>query len=406
MARRLVVVGASLAGLRAVEGARAAGFTGPVTLVGAEPHPPYDRPPLSKEFLHGGAEPAPPLHRDPASYAAELDADLLLGEPATALDAARRTVRVGGADLPYDALVIATGVRPRALPGAGALAGVHTLRTLDDARAIRRALDDGARTVVVGAGFIGSEAAAAARRRGLPVTVVEALPTPLARAVGEPMGRLCGDLHAANGVELRCGAPVAAVEGRGRVERVRLADGTVLPADLVVVGVGSVPATDWLAGSGLELADGVVCDETLAAAPGVYAAGDVARWRNPLFGRRMRLEHWTGAAQQGDIAGRNAADPAAARPCPTVPYFWSDLYGTRVQFSGVPDADRVECFGDPGGGGFAALYCRDDRLTGALVFDRPALALRYRALIRQGAAFPDAVEYTASRLDPARAAVG
>ncbi|MEV5558394.1 FAD-dependent oxidoreductase [Nonomuraea wenchangensis] len=394
--RRLVVVGASLAGLRAVEAARKSGFDGSVVLIGAEPHLPYDRPPLSKAFLDGAGLPA---FRTEEVLRDELGVRLVLGAPATALDTAARVVRAGEREFGYDALVIATGAAARTLPGTGGLTGVHTLRTRDDALAVRSALDDGARTVVVGAGFIGSEVASAARKRGLDVTIVEALPTPLVRAVGETMGRACGALHARNGTDLRCGTGVAAVEGDGRVERVRLTDGTVLPADLVVAGIGAVPATGWLAGAGLSLDDGVVCDETLfTGAPGVYAAGDVARWHNPAFGRHMRLEHWTSAAEQGATAARNALDPANAKPYSTVPYFWSDWYDSRIQFVGVPATEEVRVVdGDPGGDRFVALYREGDRLAGALTLNGQTQIMKYRALIMRGASWADGLEFADRR---------
>jgi NADPH-dependent 2,4-dienoyl-CoA reductase/sulfur reductase-like enzyme len=293
--------------------------------------------------------------------------------------------------VPYDGVVLATGATARELPFGRGLAGVHTLRTLDDAIAVRRALDAGARTVVIGAGFIGSEVASGARRRGLDVVVVEALPTPLVRAVGEEMGAACADLHRLNGTDVRCGVQVTAIEGAGRVERVLLSDGSVLPADLVVVGVGAAPATGWLADSGLTLDDGVVCDETLCAAPGVYAAGDVARWHNPAFGRSMRLEHWTSAAEQARVAARNAIGPAS--PCAIVPYFWSDWYDSRIQFAGVPTADEVRVLD---GDRLVALYREGDRLTGALTVNGRALVMKYRGLIQRGASWSEGLAFAAN----------
>ncbi|MGW4489276.1 NAD(P)/FAD-dependent oxidoreductase [Amycolatopsis sp. NPDC004368] len=396
---RLVVVGASLAGLRAVEGARKAGFTESVTLVGAEEHLPYDRPPLSKAFLDGPL--AAPVFREESVLRDELGVELVLGTRAHALDAGQRVVHAGDREIPYDGLVIATGATARVLPGTSHLAGVHTLRTLDDALSVRAALDAGARTVVIGAGFIGSEVASAARKRGLPVTVVEAAPTPLTRAIGA-MGEPCSALHRAHGTDLRCGIAVTGVEGTGRVERVRLADGTVLDADLVVVGAGAVPATGWLAGSGLTLDDGVVCDETLATGlPGVYAAGDVARWANPLFGRAMRLEHWSSAAEQGAAAGAAAVVPGAAKPYETVPYFWSDWYDTRIQFAGVPDADEIRVvLGDPEEGRFVALYRTGGRLTGVLAVNKHREIMKFRALIARRTGWSGALDFAARRREP------
>ncbi len=405
---RLVVVGASLAGLRAVESARKAGFAGSITLVGAEEHLPYDRPPLSKAHLGAGSgsEPAAPYLREEAHLREELGVELLLGRPATALDTAARVVHVGGREVAYDAVVLATGSTARRLPGTDHLDGVHPLRTLDDAREVRRALEARARTVVVGAGFIGSEVASAARGRGLDVTVVEAQPTPLARAVGAELGAHVAAIHERHGTRLLTGVGVASVEGdgAGRVERVVLDDGTVRPADLVVVGIGVVPATGWLEGSGLRLDDGVVCDETLwAGAPGVWAAGDVVRWPNATMGETQRLENWTGAADQGAAAARNALDPAAAAAYATVPFFWSDWYDVRIQMIGSPVADEVLVVdGDPTAAGrWVALYRRGDRLIGALAVDAPAEIMKYRAQVMRGGSWDDALAHAAARRERA-----
>ena len=314
MLATVAVVGASLAGLRAVETLRRDGYDGRLVLVGAEAHLPYDRPPLSKEFLAGEVEPDDvALRRGPYD---DLDLDLRLGRRAVALDLASRAVALDdGEPVVFDGLVLATGSTPRVVPGTPDLPGINVLRTLDDALAIRAKLDARPRVVVVGAGFIGSEVAATCRLRGLEVTVLEALPAPLVRGLGPVLGMACGELHRDHGVDLRLGVGVAGFEGDGRVERVRLDDGTAVDADLVVVGVGVAPATDWLATSGLTLDNGVVCDETLLAAPGVVAAGDVARWPNPLFGgESMRVEHWTNASEQGVAA--SAAPPVRRRGGP------------------------------------------------------------------------------------------
>jgi len=263
---------------------------------------------------------------------------------------------------------------------------VHTLRTLEDALALRQALQPGSRVVIVGAGFIGSEVACAARRRGAEATVVEAVPVPLARAVGDVIGIMLAKLHARLGTRLRCGVAVESVEGTAHVGAVRLSDGSRLPADVVVVGIGSAPATEWLQGSGLELDDGVVCDETLnAGAPGVYAAGDVARWFNPLFGQTMRLEHWTTAAEQGRVAARHAIDPSRAAPCAMVPYFWSDWNDDRIQFVGIPGPDEVQVVaGDPDHRVFLALHRRGERICGALGLNQRQSVIRLRAMIAGG----------------------
>lgn len=410
---RLVVVGASLAGLRAVEAARKAGHAGPITLIGAEEHLPYDRPPLSKAFLEVTEEgPAPhPFFRDEATLRGELAVDLMLGRRASGLDTERRVVVLeDGAEVPYDALVIATGAAARSLPGSEGLAGVHPLRTLDDAVAIRDALDAGARTVVVGAGFIGSEIASSAAKRGVEVTILEALPTPLVRAAGAAMGEALASLHTRNGTTLRCGVGVRALEGAGRVERVLLDDGSVIEADLVVVGIGVAPCVDWLAGSGLRLENGIVVDEALwTGVPGVYAAGDVASWPNPtLDGQRQRMENWTAAAEQGAVAARNALDPANAKPYGTVPYFWSDWYDVRIQFVGDPQADEVRLVeGDVAEGAkpgrWVALYRRGDRLIGALTVQGQTEIMKYRGLILKRTSWEDAIAFAAQRAEARRA---
>jgi NADPH-dependent 2,4-dienoyl-CoA reductase/sulfur reductase-like enzyme len=403
---RLVVVGASLAGLRAAEAARKHGFAGEVVLVGGEDHLPYDRPPLTKAFLavDGGHE---PWLRTEQQLIDELGVVLRLGAPATALDPGARAVAVGAEEISYSTVIIATGASARALPGTEHIRGVHTLRTLDDARAVRAALDAGARTVVVGAGFVGSEVAAAARMRGLDVTIVEALDVPLARAVGPDAGHACAALHEAAGADLRCGVGVVGVDAvTDDVSGVRLSDGSVLPADLVVVGIGVAPNTAWLNGSGVPLHGrdgGVVCDERLwTGVPGVYAAGDVAHWPNPLFdGELMRLEHWSSAAEQAAVAARNAVDPGSAAPCATVPYFWSDWYEHRVQFVGIPGGDEIRVVSEElGEDRFLALYRRGDRLVGALAIDRPGQIMKYRRLITRRARWDEAVEF--ARQAPSR----
>ncbi|MCX6398477.1 MAG: FAD-dependent oxidoreductase [Propionibacteriales bacterium] len=402
--RRLVVVGASLAGLRAVEAARKTGFDGEIVLIGAEEHLPYDRPPLSKAFLGAADESGElaevPFFRTEQTLRDELDVDVRLGTPATALDTVARRVTVGDDQIAYDALVIATGAHARLIPGAEGLDGVHPLRTLDDSLAVRDKLEAGARTVVIGAGFIGSEIASTARKRGLEATIIEALPTPLVRATGHEMGAAIAALHELNGATLRCGVGVSAIEGDGKVERVVLADGTTIEADLVVVGIGVIPSVGWLEGSGLTIDNGIVCDENLwTGVPGVYAAGDVANWLNPTLGERQRMENWTAAAEQGAAAARNALDPENARPYGTVPYFWSDWYDVRIQFVGSPEADEVRLVdGDPGGGDrWVALYRRGDRLIGALTVNGQAEIMKYRVQIMKGGSWDDALAFAEKR---------
>jgi NADPH-dependent 2,4-dienoyl-CoA reductase/sulfur reductase-like enzyme len=398
MRRRLVIVGACLAGLRAAEAARRTGFDGDITLIGAERHLPYDRPPLSKAYLDDQEIPPLPAYREEDLLRGELRLDLRLGVRATGLDLHARRVDLDDGEVEYTELVVATGATARTLPGAPDLLGLHTLRTVDDASAVRSALDAGARTVVVGAGFIGSEVASGARKRGLPVTVVELAATPLTRSVGAELGPVFADLHRRNGTDLRLGVGVAEVLGDTRVEGVRLTDGTEIAADLVVVGAGAAPATGWLEGSGLPLDDrdrGLLCDETLnAGVPGVYGAGDVAHWVNPLFGRRMRLEHWTSAAEQGAAAARNALEPAAAKPYETVPYFWSDWYGHRIQFVGVPGSDEIHTVA---GEKFLALYRAGDRLAGALTIDQPTRVMKFRRMIARRGSWRDALEFAGAK---------
>ncbi len=312
-----------------------------------------------------------------------------LGCTATGLDTATHHIIAGDERINYSSLIAATGSRPRTLPGEQ-LPGVHTLRTVEDAQAIRTALEAQARTVIIGAGFIGAEIAAAARRRGLPVTMVEAAPLPLIRAVGPQMAVACAALHTRNGTDLRCDVTVTALTGTDRIEHVHLSDGTVLDADLVVVGIGAEPVVEWLTDSGLDLDDGVVCDATLKAADSVYAAGDITRWNHPLFGESMRLEHWTAAAEQGTLAARNALDPDNATPYQTVPYFWSDWYTDKIQMVGICAADDVVVVGSIDDHDWLALYCRGDLLVGALAVNKPGKIMKYRAKIAAGATFADA----------------
>ena len=324
--RRVLVVGASAAGLSAAETLRREGHDGEIILLGEESRPPYDRPPLSKQILAGQWE-AERLALRPEEHLADLRLDMRLGVEATGLDLSAREVGLAdGESVGYDALVIATGVRPRRLPGEGA----HVLRTLGDALALRENLGPGTRLVVVGAGFLGAEAAAVARGLGAEVTMLEPAPVPLAHAVGAEVGAVLAQAHLDHGVDLRTGVGVASVAPDG----VRLADGELVAADEVLVAIGAQPNTEWLEGSGLTIDNGVVCDEYCAAAPGVYAAGDVARWHNPLFDAEMRIEHRTNAAEQGMAAARNLLHPDSAKPFAPVPYFWSDQYDMKIQAYG------------------------------------------------------------------------
>ncbi|MFJ5105037.1 NAD(P)/FAD-dependent oxidoreductase [Streptomyces sp. NPDC088554] len=382
--RAVLIVGASAAGLAAAETLRREGYEGTITLVGDEDRAPYDRPPLSKQILSAQWEPDRLPLRRPADLAA-LRLDLRLGAAATGLELAGRTVELAdGARLPYDGLIVATGVRPRRLPGSAA----HVLRTLDDALALRDRLGPGRRLVVVGAGFLGAEAAAVARGLGAEVTLLEPAPVPLAHAVGEEVGRVLSGAHRDHGVELRTGVTVREVTADG----VRLADGELVGADEVLVAIGSLPNTEWLEGSGLTVGDGLVCDEYSAAAPGVYGAGDVARWHNPLFGTAMRIEHRSNAAEQGMAAARNLLRPEARTPFAPVPYFWSDQYDMKIQAFGYlrGHQETVVVDGDLDERRFVVVYRTGTRLAGVLAVGMPPRAIRpWRQAIVAGTAWDD-----------------
>ena len=393
--RSITIVGASLAGIRAAESLRRQDHDGPITLIGDEPHAPYDRPPLSKQFL-GGEWGEDRLALTPPDKLADLDLDIRLGVRATSFDLATRRLGLqGDDDQVVDGLLIATGARCRTLPGTEGLAGVFVLRSLDDSLAIRAAFEAGPqRVVVVGAGFIGAEVAATARTLGLDVTMIESLPQPLSRVLGDEMGAVCADLHRDHGVDLRTGVGVDGIEGNGRVERVRLSDGSVVGADVVVVGIGVIPNTEWLEGSGLEIDNGVVCDATCLAAPGVTAAGDVARWPNERFDEVMRVEHWDNAVAQGAHAARRLlVGDDEAEPFVPVPWFWSDQYDRKIQMAGRigPDDEMSLVAGSLSERRFAAIYGRAGRLVGVLGFNRPRHVMRYRMLIESGTSFADAL---------------
>ncbi|HEY1990712.1 MAG TPA: FAD-dependent oxidoreductase [Acidimicrobiales bacterium] len=397
----ILVVGASLAGMRAAEEIRHLGHTGDVVIIGDEIHPPYDRPPLSKQFLAGKWDVERIHHHTPE----KLDAfglEFRLGTRATGLDTEERIVRCDdGSQVHYDGLIIATGATPRWLPGTEGIAGVRTLRTLDDSAGLRDdlvRLGDGVRLVVIGAGFIGAEVAATCHGLGVNVTVVEALATPLVGAIGQQMGEVCADLHRDAGVALRLGVGVDKVlptpDGAAPIQ-VKLSDGTGLEADLVVVGVGVTPVVDWLEDSGLTLANGVVCSDGLFAADRVVAAGDVARWTHVQRKEEVRVEHWTNAAEGGALAAHNLiAGSAAAESYTPVPFFWSDQYQAKIQVLGLPGADDevVIVDGSTEDRKLVALYRRGDRLSAALGISRARQLMAYRPLLASGASFDAALE--------------
>nr|BFD87974.1 FAD-dependent oxidoreductase [Streptomyces sp. Xyl84] len=369
----VVVVGASAAGLTAAEALRQSGYDGPLTLVGDEPHPPYDRPPVSKQLL-AGDWPAERLLLRPEEAYTELDVRLRLGVAASALDVTAHRVRLAdGTDVPYDSLVVATGTRARTLPGAGGAAGVHVLRTLDDALALRASLAGRPRLVVVGGGFVGAEAASVARSLDCEVTLITTGDAPLADVVGPDAADMLASLHREHGVRLVTGTRVTGLlTGQGRVTGVitdRQGVRSEVRADAVVLGVGARPNTEWLAGSGLPLGDGVECDSTLYAGHDVWAAGDVASWPDPDSGTRLRIEHRTNATEQGrHVAANILAGPSAASGFRTVPYVWSDQYGLRLQVYGLargPGETHV-VDGDPQQRKFTAVRVRDGRVVAAL----------------------------------------
>ncbi|MDX2602409.1 FAD-dependent oxidoreductase [Streptomyces caniscabiei] len=380
--RSITVVGASLAGLSTVRALRAEGYDGEIVVVGEERHAPYDRPPLSKDFLKGEVDADALALGDPDEYDA-LDVHWLLGERAVRLDPAARTVTLtGGRQVRTHGVVVATGASPRSLPGSDGLAGVHTLRTLDDALALRSELLTGLpRLVVIGAGFIGAEVASTAHRLGLHVTVVEAAEVPLERQLGREMGLVCSSLHTDHGVDLLCGTGVAELLGEDRVTGVRLADGRVLPADVVVVGVGVRPNTDWLAGSGVLVDDGVVCDPGCATTvPDVVAVGDVARCPHPFTGRHARVEHWSNATEQAKTAARTLLTGVPAPAPLTAPYFWSDQYRTRIQLAGyvAPGAVPEVVEGDIDSRTFTAVYRYGGDPVAVLSLNQPKFFNRLR----------------------------
>ncbi|WP_369202273.1 NAD(P)/FAD-dependent oxidoreductase [Streptomyces sp. PU-14G] len=388
--RTITVIGASLAGLHTALALRAEGYDGRLVIVGEEHHRPYDRPPLSKEFLTGALT-AEKLSLADAEEIAELDADWLLGTRAEGLDPPAGSVTLSdGRTLATDGVVIATGAIPRTLPGEP-LEGVHTLRTLDDAAALREDLSRGqVRVVVIGAGFIGAEVASSCATLGHNVTVVEAAEAPLRPQLGARMAAFCADLHTDHGVTLLTGTGVRGLHAEGtpgsrrggRVGWVELADGRFLPADVVLVGIGVRPATDWLTGSGLALDDGVVCDAGgVTARPAVVAVGDVARTAG------QRSEHWTSAMESATVAARNLLAGTTVETHTALPYFWSDQYGIRLQLAGRrgPDDTVRLVEGAPEDRSFLAVYEHDGTTTAVLAANRPRpFARARRELAREG----------------------
>ena len=404
-----VIVGASLAGINAARTLRLQGHTGSIIVVDADSERPYDRPPLSKQMLTGEWEPEKILL--PAGKE-DLGLEFRLGVRAKAVDLAARQITLEGADgtvanTAFDSLIIASGASARRLPDTAGIAGVHVVRTLADSLALRAELEAGpSRVVVIGAGFIGAEVASSCRKRGIEVTLVEAMPLPLERILGAEMGRVCAQVHIENGVDLRLGTGVLQLEteivdGVEKVVGVALTDGTSVATEVVVVGIGVTLNVDWLEGSGLTLDDGVVCDNTLLAAPGVVAAGDIARYPSARFGRMLRVEHWETAIAGGEAAARRLlAEASGETPVvfDPIPWFWSDQYDRKIQLAGrpMPTDTCVVVHGSTDEFRFVALYGDGDRLTGVLGMNRPRHVVQLRALFEEGASFSEACERAAT----------
>ena len=381
-----MIVGGGLAAARTAEQLRRADYTGAITIVSDENHLPYDRPPLSKEVLRAETD---DVTLKPAEFYADNDIAVLLGNGARSVDTVAKSLTLAdGTTLGYDELVIATGLVPKRIPSFPDLPGIHVLRSLDESRALRSEAREADRAVVVGAGFIGCEVAASLRTLDVNVTLVEPQPAPLASVLGEQIGGLITRLHQAEGIDVRCGVGVAEVSGDDRVRKVTLTDGSELDADLVIVGIGSKPATDWLEDSGITIDNGVVCDEVgRTTAPHVWAIGDVASWLDVVAGQ-VRVEHWSNVADQA-----RAMLPAMlgheASAAVTVPYFWSDQYDVKIQCLGEPEATDTVHIVEDDGRKFLAYYERDGVVVGVVGGGMPGKVMKTRAKIAAGAPIGD-----------------
>ena len=377
----IVIVGGGLAAARTAEQLRRSEYSGRITIVSDEVHLPYDRPPLSKEVLRKEID---DVALKPREWYDENDITLRLGSAAASLDTAAQTVTLAdGSMLGYDELVIATGLVPRRIPAFPDLEGIRVLRSFDETMALREHASAAQHAVIVGAGFIGCEVAASLRSLGVDVVLVEPQPTPLAAVLGEQIGELVARLHRAEGVDVRLGVGVAEVRGQGHVDSVVLTDGTELPADLVVVGIGSVPATTWLEGSGVEVDNGVICDEAgRTSAPRVWALGDVASWRDAT-GHQARVEHWSNVADQARVVVP-AMLGQDMPPVVVVPYFWSDQYDVKIQCLGEPEATDIVHLVEDDGRKFLAYYERDGVLVGVVGGGMTGKVMKVRAKIAAG----------------------
>ena len=383
------IVGASLAGMRCAQALRGAGFTGRLVVIGEENAPPYDRPRLSKELLLDPAAPVRLLGDVP-------DVELHSGVRAEAVDVPDRSVMVsGGRRVPYDHLVVATGAHAR--PSPWQVPGIRVLRTLDDARVLAGDIARGGPMAVIGAGFIGAEVAAAARTRGVDVTMIDPLAYPLARAVGPEAGRRLAELHARGGAHLRLSTGVEGVSGEPGAFEVQLANGDRVAAASVLVAIGAVPNDAWLRDSGIEVADGIVCDEhcRVRGAPGVYAAGDVAAVHHHRLGRPVRQEHWTSAVEQAECVAHGIAHPDDPRPHRTLEYVWSDQYGLRIQVVGRPADAAVETVvADRRSPDRIVVLAgsKDGDLLGAVALDWPRATIECRRVLASGDGHDAALE--------------
>ncbi len=387
MSNRIVIVGGGLAAARAAEQLRRSAFDGPITIVSDEVHLPYDRPPLSKQVLRSELD---DVALKPREFYDENNITLLLGSAARKLDTANRTVTLDdGTELEYDEVVIATGLVPRRIPSFPDLRGIHVLRSFDESMALRQEAGSARRAVVVGAGFIGCEVAASLRGLGVEVVMVEPQPEPLASVLGEQIGALVSRLHRAEGVDVRTAVGVESVTGRDRAEKVVLTDGTELEADLVVVGIGSRPATDWLEGSEVEVDNGVVCDRVgKTSTPHVWALGDVASWQDAT-GHQARVEHWSNVAEQARVLVPSLLGQDLPSNLVVVPYFWSDQYDIKIQCLGEPEADDVVHLVDDDGRKFLAYYERDGVVAGVVGGGMPGAVMKTRGKIAAGAPIAD-----------------
>ena len=387
MTKRIVIVGGGLAAARTAEQLRRSAFDGSITIVSAEGHLPYDRPPLSKQVLRSELD---DVTLKPREFYDDNKITLALGSAVRSLDTGAQTVTLDdGSQLEYDEVVIATGLVPRRIPSFPSLPGIHVLRSFDESMALREDAGAARRAVVIGAGFIGCEVAASLRGLGVDVVMVEPQPEPLASVLGEQIGALVSRLHRAEGVDLRTGVGVDSVTGQDRVEKVALTDGSEVDTDLVVVGIGSRPATDWLEGSGVEVDNGVVCDRVgKTSAPHVWALGDVASWQNAT-GHQARVEHWSNVAEQARVLVPSLLGQELPSNLVVVPYFWSDQYDIKIQCLGEPEADDVVHLVEDDGRKFLAYYERDGVVAGVVGGGMPGAVMKTRGKIAAGAPIGD-----------------